>query len=115
MVPGKPFRYMHQHYNLDRLADYGVEAIADTTRVVNPAWRQLDSQIRRQNELLSRQLVQFAQIQLSQELEPEEVQAYEPSKGQLQQAIEKPPSTHRATQGRHERGRQESDCASHLE
>ena len=109
------FRYMSQRYNLDRLADYGVEAIADTTRVVNPAWRQLDSQIRRQNELLSRQLVQFAQIQLSQELEPEEVQAYEPSKGQLQQAIEKPLSTHRATQGRHERGRQESDCASHLE
>ena len=54
MVPGKPFRYMHQHYNLDRLAEYGVEAIADTTRVVNPAWRQLDSQIRRQNGLLSR-------------------------------------------------------------
>ena len=79
---------MHQHCNLDRLAEYGVEAIADTTRVVNPAWRQLDSQIRRQNGLLSRQLVQFAQIQLSQELEPEEVQAYESSKGQLQQAIE---------------------------
>lgn len=82
------FRYMRQHYNLDRLAEYGVEAIPDTTRVINPAWRQLDSQIRKQNGLLSRQLVQFAQIQLPQELEPEQVEAYQLHKGQLQQAIE---------------------------
>jgi len=31
----------------------------------------------------------FAEIQLAQELEPEQVQAYQLSKGQLQQAIEK--------------------------
>jgi hypothetical protein len=82
------FKYMRQHYNIDRLAEYGTEAIPDTTRVINPAWRQLDSQVRRQNGLLSRELVQFAQIQLPQEMEPEEVQAYERKKGQLQQAIE---------------------------
>jgi hypothetical protein len=82
------FRYMRQHYNLDRLAEYGVEPVPDTTRVINPAWRQLDSQIRRQNGLLSRQLVKFAEIQLPQDLEPEQVQAYQLSKGQLQQAIE---------------------------
>jgi hypothetical protein len=82
------FKYMRQHYNIDRLVEYGTEAIPDTTRVVNPAWRQLDSQVRRQNGLLSRELVQFAQIQLPQEMEPKEVQAYERQKGQLQQAIE---------------------------
>jgi len=82
------FKYMRQHYNIDRLAEYGTEAIPDTTRVVNPAWRQLDSQVRRQNGLLSRELVQFAKIQLPQEMEPKEVQAYELEKGQLQQAIE---------------------------
>jgi len=32
------FKYMRQHYNIDRLAEYGTEAIPDTTRVVNPAW-----------------------------------------------------------------------------
>jgi len=64
------FKYMRQHYNLDRLIEYGTEAIPDTTRVVNPAWRELDSQIRRQNGLLSRELLQFAEIQLPQELEP---------------------------------------------
>jgi hypothetical protein len=83
------FRYMRQHYNLDRLAEYGVEPVPDITRVINPAWRQLDSQIRSQNGLLSRQLLKFAEIQLPEELEPEQVQAYQLSKGQLQQAIEK--------------------------
>ena len=41
------FKYMRQHYNLDRLIEYQTEPIPDTTRVINPAWRQLDSQIRR--------------------------------------------------------------------
>jgi hypothetical protein len=83
------FRYMRQHYNLDRLAEYGVEPLPDTTRVINPPWRAFDSQIRSQNALLSRQRARFAEIQLAQHLEPEQVQAYELSKGQLQQAIEK--------------------------
>lgn len=82
------FKYMRQHYSLDRLVEYGTEAIPDTTRVVNPAWRQLDSQVRRQNGLLSRELAQFAQIQLPPELELQAVQAYELKKGQLQEAIQ---------------------------
>jgi len=82
------FKYMRQHYNLDRLVEYGTEAIPDTTRIINPAWRQLDSQVRRQNGLLNRELVQFADIQLPQELEPQQVEAYESKKAQLQQAIE---------------------------
>jgi hypothetical protein len=80
------FKYMRQHYNLDRLIEYGTEAIPDTTRAINPAWRQLDSQIRRQHGLLSRELVQFAETQLPQELEPQQVEAYEAKKAQLQQA-----------------------------
>jgi hypothetical protein len=83
------FRYMRQHYNLDRLVEYGVEALPDTTRVINPPWRRLDTQLRSQNALLSRQRAQFAEIQLAQQLEPEQVQAYQLRKGQLQQAIEK--------------------------
>ena len=82
------FRYMRQHYNLDRLAEYGVQELPDTTRVINPAWRHFDSQIRKENGLLSRQLVQFAQSQLAQELDPGQVEAYCFQKGQLQLAIE---------------------------
>jgi len=82
------FRYMRQHYSLDRLSEYGIEALPDTIRVVNPPWRELDSQIRKQKALLSRQLLQFAQIQLPQELKPQQVEAYQLAKGQLQQAID---------------------------
>ena len=35
------FRYMIQHYEIDHLSEYGTEAIVDTQRVVNPAWREL--------------------------------------------------------------------------
>ena len=40
------FKYMREHYALDRLVSYGVEDLDETTQVVNPAWRQLDRQIR---------------------------------------------------------------------
>jgi hypothetical protein len=70
------------------LIEYGTQSIPDTTRVINPAWRELHSQIRRQNGLLSRELLQFAEIQLPHELESQQVEAYERNKGQLQQAIE---------------------------
>src|SRR6202048_2594360 len=74
--------------NLDGLVEYGTEVFLNTTGVINPAWRQLDSQIRRQNGLLSRELVQFAEIQLPQEMEPQQVEGYPQKKGQLQQTIE---------------------------
>lgn len=82
------FRYMRQHYNLDRLVEYGVEPVPDTTRVINPRWRDFDSQLRTHRALLSRERAQFAEIQLTQALEPAQVQAYELRKGQLQQQIE---------------------------
>jgi hypothetical protein len=82
------FKYMRQHYNLDRLIEYQTEPIPDTTRVINPAWRQLDSQIRRQNGLLNHELLQVAEIQLPQEMESQQVEAYQQKKGRLQQAIE---------------------------
>ena len=36
------FRYMIQHFGIDHLCEYGTEAIVDTQKVVNPAWRELN-------------------------------------------------------------------------
>jgi hypothetical protein len=36
------FRFMRQHYGLDRLVEYGTESIPDTVRVVSSVWRPLD-------------------------------------------------------------------------
>ena len=39
------FAYMMQHYDIDGLVQYGVEALPGTTEVVNPAWRRLDRDV----------------------------------------------------------------------
>jgi len=77
------FRYMDQHYGLDRLIEYGVQALPETTVVVNPAWRQQDQAVRRQRALLVRQQVRFAALSLPPEASPEAVAQFEKEKGQL--------------------------------
>ena len=51
---GNFFRYMSQSFDPDRLIDYQLDAIPDPTAVVNPAWRQLDGEVRRELARLSR-------------------------------------------------------------
>lgn len=46
------FAYMMQHFDIDGLIEYGSEEMDGTTRVVNPAWRELDKQIQRLNTRL---------------------------------------------------------------
>jgi prepilin-type processing-associated H-X9-DG protein len=82
------FKYMRQHFGLDRLIEYGTQSLPDTTRVVNPQWRQLDSQLRSQRALLSRELCRFGDIQLPADLNPRQVEACERKKGELQHVIE---------------------------
>ena len=48
-------KYMREHYAIDRLVEYGTEPFPETTTVVNPAWRKLDSQVRREQALLERE------------------------------------------------------------
>ena len=54
------FKYARQHYGLDRLVEHGTSPLPDTTRIVNPAWRALDSQVRRTTGQLTRQQAAFA-------------------------------------------------------
>lgn len=54
------FKYMRQHYGLDRLIEHGTSPLPDTTRLVNPAWRALDSQVRSATGKLTRQRAAFS-------------------------------------------------------
>lgn len=81
------YKYMRQHYDLDRLAEYGTESVPDPIQAVNPAWRRLDSEIRVQAEKRRRQLALFGAVGLS-ELTEKEVDGYQRKKGQLQETIE---------------------------
>jgi hypothetical protein len=81
------YKYMRQHYSLDRLAEYGTEPVPDPVQAVNPAHRKLDSQIRAQGDKLRRLLALFGGLELS-GLAETEVSQYQQKKGQLQQEIE---------------------------
>jgi hypothetical protein len=82
------FRYMRQHYSLDRLVEHGTGPIPDTVRVVNPAWRQLDSQVRRLNGQRQRDRATFGAQTLAAELSGAEVVRYQQSQATLQERIE---------------------------
>ncbi len=84
------FKYMRQHYGLDRLVEQGTSPLPDTTRLVNPAWRALDSQVRSAAGKLTRQRAAFtAHILQSVENTPTAAARHEARKGetlaQLQQ------------------------------
>lgn len=81
------FRYMLDHYSLDRLVSYGLESIPDTTRVVNPAHRALDAAVRKRNGARSRRRAQFAALTLDQPITPKLVEGWEQKKPTLHQEI----------------------------
>ena len=89
------FKYMLEHYSLDRLITYSLDDIPETTMIVNPKYRALDSKIRSLNGKLSRKNATFGQLSLSDEIEPKKVERYQQDKAvlledinQLQQHIE---------------------------
>ena len=48
------FGYMMEHYDIDGLVQYGSDEIPGATRIVNPAWRELDRQLTRLTTRLRR-------------------------------------------------------------
>jgi len=82
------FRYMMEHFNIDALADYSIERADETKRVVNPAYRKIDGQVRSQAGKLGRKLRKFAEITLSSVPKPAEIEKYEIKKGELIEQIE---------------------------
>lgn len=82
------FKYMAEHYSLDRLVEYAVKPLPETTRIVNPLWRQLDSAVRRERALLHRDQVQWAARSLSESPSPQELAQFPQDGGQLLQNIQ---------------------------
>ena len=80
-------KYMREHYAIDRLVEHGTEPLPETTLVVNPAWRKLDSQIRREQALRDRDHAAFGALNLSALPEPPELEAWQQQTAQLHQTI----------------------------
>jgi hypothetical protein len=64
------------------------ESIPDSIRTVNPAWRQLDGQIRGKSGQLQRLLALFGQLSLNSALSESAVTLYEQRKGQQKEGID---------------------------
>jgi len=82
------FRYMREHFSLDRLIEYGTELIPDAISVVNPAWRKLDSQIRSLGGRLYRLAARFGALVLSEDPGESQVLGFQQRKGQWREEIQ---------------------------
>ena len=81
------FRYMMEHYALDRFVQYGTEPIPETTLVVNPVRRNLESQIRRERGLLRREQAQLTAASYPVPANVAATAAFESQQGQLVESI----------------------------
>jgi hypothetical protein len=81
------FRYMREHYGLDRLISYDTEPIPDTVRVVNPTRRELEGKIRARTGWLSRRRAEFGGLILQEPIEPARVERWGNKKAALQEEI----------------------------
>ncbi|MCP4599057.1 MAG: hypothetical protein GY847_00700, partial [Proteobacteria bacterium] len=74
------FRYMMEHYHLDRLIDYEMVKPDETVDVVNPVHRKLVSQIRSVAAKKVRKQVEFCNLTLQEPSNSKEVERYEMQK-----------------------------------
>ena len=82
------FKYMREHFSLDALVQYGTEQIPATVTVLNPAWRDLNRQVRqKQKECQSLQKLQ-QNVGITQPLSETVVAHYQQHQGELQARIE---------------------------
>lgn len=82
------FHYAGRSFDLDRLIDYQLESVPDTVEVVNPQWRQLDGQVRRERAVLARKKGDFAALILEGNIETDKVQEFLSRKQALQEEIQ---------------------------
>jgi hypothetical protein len=78
---------MREHFGLDRLIEHGTRPLPETTIVVNPAYRRLDQQIRRERGRLLRVEAQFGAHTLPEKATPAQIQAFEQAGGELREKI----------------------------
>jgi flagellar biosynthesis chaperone FliJ len=71
------FAYARREFNLDRLIDYGLEPVSDTIKLINPKYRELDSEIRKLNSLLNRKKALLGNASMDEGIEPANVEKYE--------------------------------------
>jgi chromosome segregation ATPase len=81
------FAYMKKHYGLDKLITYETEAVADTKKLINPEYRRLDGEVRKNVSLLNRLEARFGSMSLECDIAPGKVEAFEQKKAEIQEEL----------------------------
>jgi hypothetical protein len=81
------FKYMLEHFGIDRLIEYETQPIPETARVVNPGYREIDSQLKKAQAKLARLLAEFGSKTLKSIGQPKEVETYEIQMAEIQEQI----------------------------
>lgn len=82
------FKYMMQHFEIDRIIGYKMEGVDETKKVVNPVYRKLENQIKSKAAMLSRKKAKFGELALDEGLEEKDMQEYTNQKGLLMEEIQ---------------------------
>lgn len=82
------FQYMRQHFALDRLMDYQTVPADETAKVVNPAHRKLEGEIRSKAGKLQRLLACLGKLAMPPGLETESMATYEQQQGELKEQVD---------------------------
>jgi hypothetical protein len=84
------FKYMMKEYGIDALIDYEIVNIDDPKmQVLNPEYKVIDSKIRSINGKQSRKKVEYADIELSDEIDEDKMKEYVQKKASLKEEIDK--------------------------
>ena len=82
------FKYLREHYSLDKLVSYSVEPINDPILCVNPQYRQLDGQVRSKIGKLNRLNAKYGAMHFEDPIEPEKIEIFIQKKAELKENIE---------------------------
>jgi len=82
------FKYMMEHYGIDRLIQHGIEKMDETVKLVNPVYRQLDSRVRSIRSTLARKTRAYGELILEAEIDEHTVAQYTEKKSALREEIE---------------------------
>jgi prepilin-type processing-associated H-X9-DG protein len=82
------FKYMREHYGIDRLVDYQIEKMDETVSVVNPLYKEIESDLRTKRSSMARKQAEYAALILHDDIEEKKVKDYAQKKAALKDMIE---------------------------
>jgi len=81
------FKYMRQEFGLDKLACYSLEDVDETTKVINPKYREIEGNIKSTASKITRLKSKFGSISSSETLDNENIEKNAKAKAELLMTI----------------------------